>query len=257
MSNSLFVDYIQLSPNYNPRGDHKIRKITIHHVAGIASVESLGSGFASESRNASANYGIGSDGRIGMFVEEKNRAWTSSSADNDYQAITIEVSNDVYGGNWHVSDYVLSRLIDLCVDICKRNGIERLNYTGDASGNLTMHKWFAPTDCPGEYLERKFPYIADEVNKRLEEGKPMTAEEKKEFEALKEEVAKLRDQVGVKWAYIDGNMPEWMRATVKKLADRGYLKGSNNSFEISYQLARILVILDRAGVFEKEQEGTK
>ena len=66
-----------------------------------------------------------------------------------------------------MSDYVLSRLIDLCVDICKRNGIKELNYTGDTSGNLTRHNMFASTECPGAYLESKFPYIAEEVNKRL------------------------------------------------------------------------------------------
>lgn len=102
-----------------------------------------------------------------MYVEEKNRSWCSSSANNDNQAITIEVSNSQKGGNWPVSDYVLSRLIDLCVDICKRNGIKELNYTGDTSGNLTRHNMFASTECPGAYLESKFPYIADEVNKRL------------------------------------------------------------------------------------------
>lgn len=80
---------------------------------------------------------------------------------------TIEVANDEYGGNWHVSDVALQKTIDLCVDICQRNGIKRLNYTGDTSGNLTKHEWFAKTDCPGPYLGSKFPYIADEVNKRL------------------------------------------------------------------------------------------
>jgi hypothetical protein len=82
-------------------------------------------------------------------------------------AVTIEVANDVTGGNWHVSDKALASLIDLCTDICKRNGIVKLNFTGDKNGNLTMHKYFAATACPGAYLESKFPYIAEEVNKRL------------------------------------------------------------------------------------------
>ncbi len=171
MSNSPLVQYTKLSPNYNPR-NNKIKKITIHHMAGVLSVETCGNIFANPSRQASSNYAIGSDGRIAMYVEEKNRSWCSSSPANDHQAITIEVANCEYGGQWRVSDYVLSRLIELCVDICKRNGIERLNYTGDTSGNLTMHKWFADTSCPGPYLSSKFPYIAEEVNKRLENQKP-------------------------------------------------------------------------------------
>ena len=164
MSNSSLVNYTKISNNSNPRKS-RINKITIHHAAGKASVESIGNTL--ESRDASANYAIGSDGRIGMYVEEANRAWTSGNADNDHQAVTIEVSNDEVGGQWHVSDLVLGKLIELCVDICKRNGIKQLNFTGDKTGNLTMHKWFQATSCPGPYLESKFPYIAEEVNKRL------------------------------------------------------------------------------------------
>lgn len=134
-------------------------------MAGNLSVETCGRVF--QTTNASANYGIDSNGRVGMYVEEHNRAWTSSNADNDHQAVTIEVANDRIGGDWHVSDKALMKLIYLCADICKRNGIKQLHFTGDASGNLTMHKWFAATACPGPYLESKFPYIASEVNKIL------------------------------------------------------------------------------------------
>lgn len=168
MSNSPLVNYVAISPNSSNPRNNKIKKITIHHMAGNLSVETCGRVFNGTSRQASSNYGIGSDGRVGMYVEEKNRAWTSSSPSNDNQAVTIEVAND--GGantNWHISDKALAKLIDLCVDICKRNGIASLNYTGDSSGNLTRHNMFANTTCPGPYLQSKFPYIAEEVNKRL------------------------------------------------------------------------------------------
>ena len=102
-----------------------------------------------------------------MNVEDEDRAWCSSNGDNDNRAVTIEVANDQIGGNWHVSDTALEKLIELCADICKRNGIPKLNYTGDTKGNLTMHKWFTATACPGPYLESKFPYIAEQVNQRL------------------------------------------------------------------------------------------
>ena len=167
MSNSSLVNYTKLSPNYSTRKD-TIKKITIHHMAGNLSVETCGNVFASSSRQASSNYGIGSDGRVGMYVEEKNRSWCSSNANNDHQAVTIEVANDQIGGDWHVSDTALAKLIELCVDICKRNGIEKLNYTGDASGNLTRHNMFVATTCPGPYLQSKFEYIASEVNKKLQ-----------------------------------------------------------------------------------------
>lgn len=167
MSNSSLVNYTKISPNStNPRND-KIKKITIHHMAGNLSVEACGNIFADPTREGSSNYGIGTDGRVGMYVEEKNRSWCSSNRENDHQAITIEVANDGGAPDWHVSDKALNKLVELCVDICKRNGIERLNYTGDVTGNLTMHKWFAATGCPGPYLESKFPWIAEQVNKQL------------------------------------------------------------------------------------------
>lgn len=178
MSNSKLVAYTKISPNKNPRKNStynptgKITKITIHHMAGNLSVESCGNVF--QTREASANYGIDSNGRVGMYVEEKDRSWASSSRENDYKAVTIEVAND--GGadtDWHVSDKALAKLIDLCVDICQRNGIDRLTYTGDSKGNLTRHNMFAATTCPGPYLQGKFPYIAEEVNKRLGADKPL------------------------------------------------------------------------------------
>lgn len=167
MSNSGLVDYVKISPNStNPR-DHKIDTITIHHMAGNLSVESCGEVFAPSSRQASSNYGIDSDGRVGLYVEEKNRSWCSSNRANDQRAVTIEVANCSTGGEWPVSEKAYAKLIDLCVDICKRNGIKKLIYTGDRSGNLTMHKYFANTQCPGPYLEARFPDIAAKVNARL------------------------------------------------------------------------------------------
>ncbi|MCW6665320.1 N-acetylmuramoyl-L-alanine amidase [Aerococcaceae bacterium NML191219] len=167
MSNSPLVNHINLSPNHSGQRNHKIDTITIHHMAGNLSVEACGRVFEPTSREASSNYAVDSLGRVGMYVEEHNRSWCSSSSANDNRAVTIEVANDEYGGNWHVSDVALQKTIDLCVDICQRNGIKALNYTGDTRGNLTKHEWFANTNCPGPYLGSKFPYIASEVNKRL------------------------------------------------------------------------------------------
>lgn len=168
--NSALIDYIYLSPNADfPRKD-TIRKLTIHHMAGDLSLEALGENFSDRDRRASSNYAIDRSGRIALYVEEQNRAWTSSSRENDNQAVTIEVANDETGGDWHVSDESYEALLTLCVDICRRNGIRELYYTGDAQGNLTIHKMFySGTECPGPYLESKMGEIAAEVNRRLEE----------------------------------------------------------------------------------------
>lgn len=167
MSNSDLVQYIKKSPNKTSMSNKVIKKITIHHMAGNLSVEQCGNVFANSSRKASSNYGIGSDGRVGLYVDEKDRAWTSSNAQNDCQAVTIEVANDTLDPNWTVSDVAYNKLIDLCVDICKRNNIKKLNWTGDASGNLTCHYMFAKTLCPGPYLKGRMNEIAETVNKRL------------------------------------------------------------------------------------------
>lgn len=179
MSNSSLVVYTKISPYRTSPRTNKIDKITIHHMAGNCSIETCGNVF--QSRRASANYGIGSDGRVAMYVEEKDRSWASSNAANDHRAVTIEVANSKSGGDWPVSDKALASLIDLCVDICKRNGIEKLNFTGNKNGNLTMHSYFAATACPGPYLKSKFPYIAEEVNKRLSgEEQPVVQEQPEE-----------------------------------------------------------------------------
>lgn len=178
MSNSSLVCYTKISPNKTSPRNHKIDTITIHCMAGDLSVETCGNVFAPSSRQASSNYGIGSDGRIGMYVEEKDRSWCSSNASNDHRAVTIEVANN--GGEaqgWPVSDAAYNSLINLVTDICKRNGIKKLLWKGDKSligqvdkQNMTVHRWFANKSCPGDYLYGKHYDIANEVNRRLGAG---------------------------------------------------------------------------------------
>lgn len=171
MSNSPLVQEIILSPNHSGRRNHKITKIAIHHAAGVIGGRNLAGVFLPRSRQASSNYNLGSDGVIVLGVDERNRAWTTSSPWCDNRAVTIEVGNSSRGPQWLVSDYVLSRLIDLVTDICRRNGIYPCTYTGGKDGVLQKHEWYSNTNCPGPYLGSKFPYIAKEVNKRLEKDR--------------------------------------------------------------------------------------
>ena len=173
MSNSPLVSHVRISPNKNSPRNHKIDTITIHCYVGQASVESMGSWFGQSDAQASSNYGIGSDGRIGMFVEEKDRSWCSSSSSNDNRAITIECASDKKAP-YAINDKVYASLIDLCVDICKRNDIPSLKWKADKSligqvdkQNMTVHKWFKNKDCPGEYIYSRLGQIAEAVNKRL------------------------------------------------------------------------------------------
>ena len=171
MSNSSLVNLVSYSPNHSGGRQNPITKIAIHHTAGVLTAAGIGSVFKSTSRKASCNYGIGNDNKVVLVVDEVNRAWTTSSSWCDNRAVTIEVSNCQYGGNWLVSDRVLNTLIDLVTDICRRNGIKNCTYTGGKDGVLQMHRWYAQTSCPGPYLGSKFTYIANEVNKRLRGGK--------------------------------------------------------------------------------------
>ena len=164
------------STNYTKgRRGYKVCKITPHHMSGVLSGSQCARIFQNSKRNASANYCIGVNGDIVCCVPEENRAWTSSSSWNDCQAITIEVSNNKMGGKWTVSNASWNSLVKLCVDICKRYNF-KLKYDGTKYGSLTRHNMFASTDCPGPYLQSKFPELVKEVNKQLE-----NKEEKKKF----------------------------------------------------------------------------
>ena len=166
MSYSNLVDkYIPINKYTKGRSGNKISKITIHHMSGNLSIEGCANVFKSPNRKASSNYGIGSDGRIACYVDEENRAWTSSSKWNDDRAITIEVANN-NTKTWSISDKAMTSLIKLCADICKRYGF-KLEYTGNKNGSLTRHCFYSNTDCPGKYIKNKTSYIVKEVNKRI------------------------------------------------------------------------------------------
>lgn len=174
-SNSKLVTYTNISPNKTSPRNHVIDTITIHCMAGNLSVETCGNLFAKPGRQASSNYGIGSDGRIAMYVEEKDRSWCSSNKANDHRAITIEVANDGGAPDWHVSDKAMSSLIELVTDICKRNSIKKLVWSTNKNNrinhingcNMTVHRDYAAKACPGNYLYGKHSYIAEQVNKKL------------------------------------------------------------------------------------------
>jgi hypothetical protein len=176
MGYSSLVDYIKISPNKTSPRNHKIDTITIHCMAGNLTIETCANVFAQTSRQASSNYGVGSDGRIGCYVDEADRSWCSSNRANDMRAITIEVAND--GGadtGWHVSGVAMDSLIKLVADVCKRNKIKKLVWSDNKDDrinhrngcNMTVHRDFKNKACPGDYLMSKMPYIASEVNKLL------------------------------------------------------------------------------------------
>ena len=189
-TNSKMVAYTKLSPNHSGQRTHAIDRITPHCVVGQCSVETLGRIFAQSSRQASCNYRIGADGRVGMYVEEKNRSWCSSSNVNDQRAVTIECASDTKEPYW-MNDKVYQALIKLCVDICKRNRKKKLIWLGDKNNTLnyspksdemvlTVHRWFANKSCPGNWLYARLGELATKVTTELsgstssDDKKPVT-----------------------------------------------------------------------------------
>lgn len=183
MSNSSMVVYTNLSPNIYGKRTHKIDTITIHCMAFDGTVERCGAVFAKSGR-ASSNYGIGSDGRVGLYVDEANASCASSNKANDERAVTIEVACKPYHP-YEVTGAAYESLVKLCADICQRNGIKELKWQGNKSligkvdqQNMTVHRWFKNKACPGDYLYNRHGDIAKRVNELLNGPvKPSTGSE--------------------------------------------------------------------------------
>lgn len=210
--------------NYSKgRSGRKVCKITPHHVAGVCSGTQCARLFQNPARQASANYCIGNSGDIVCSVGEENRAWTSSSWDNDTQAITIEVSNCEVGGQWRISDAAWNSLVNLCVDICKRYGF-KLVYDGTPNGSLTRHNMFASTACPGPYLQGRFQELANAVNARLEKQKPAPTETK----------YKVGDEVTINGVYVSSTSVEKLKPAITTGKITRIVAGANNPYLVHH-----------------------
>lgn len=213
-TNSPLVAYTMLSPNHSGQRTHSIDRITPHCVVGQCSVETLGNIFLPTSRQASSNYGIGVDGRVGMYVEEKNRSWCSSSKANDQRAVTIECASDTTEP-YAFKDVVYESLIKLCADICRRNGKTKLLWLGDKDTTLnysprsnemilTVHRWFANKSCPGNWLYARMDDLATKVTAALggattetpSASTPTTDTSKKELYRVRKTWADAKSQIG-------------------------------------------------------------
>lgn len=173
-ANSKLVEYTRISPNRTSPRNHQIDTITIHCMAGQLTVETCGNVFRETKAQASSNYGVDKDGRIGMYVEEKDRSWCSSNSANDNRAVTIEVASDSFAP-YKVTDKAYEATIKLVADICKRNGIQKLVWSTEKADriehkngcNMTVHRDFANKACPGDYLYDRMGDIANKVNEIL------------------------------------------------------------------------------------------
>lgn len=218
MSNSPLVSYTKISPNKTSPRNHKIDTITIHCFVGQVTVERMGKSWCNPG-NTSANYGIGKDGRIGLYVDEKDRSWCSSNRANDHRAITIECASDSKSP-YAINDKVYNSLVELCADICRRNDIPGLKWRADKSligqpdkQNLTVHRWFYPKSCPGPYIYERLGQIADDVNKLLGVTVDLTdPPETEETYSFTEFIKDVQRAIGAKVDGVPG--PETLRKTI-------------------------------------------
>lgn len=258
MSNSNLIVFTKLSPNCTKPRTKSIDTIAIHCMAGDMTIESAGNWFAKTSTQASSNYGIGSDGRIAMYVEEKDRSWCTSSGAVDHRAVTIEVaSKSVHP--YAVTDAAYRSLITLVADICQRNNIKEIKWQankalmGDVTKqNLVVHRWTANKACPGDYLYTRHYDIMEQVNALLKSKEDYLATmTEQQFNAILD--TRLAAIKPITYKFIE-DVPTWGRDSVQKCLDKGFMVGTGIEdgravLDISADLLRVIVLNDRAGIY--------
>ena len=244
MSNSPLVSFTKISP-FKGAGrslwvggqlkTFDIDRITPHCVVGQCSIEALGAEFVKTGKNASSNYGIGKDGRVGMYVEEKDRSWCSSSSANDVRAVTIECASDTFKP-YAFTQEAYNSLVALCIDICRRNGKSKLLWFGDKNTTLnyqpapdemilTVHRWFA-TDgrsCPGDWMYSRMSALANSVTAALTPGTNPTEEDNDviTYDQFVDMWTKLRRELQ------DNDSSPWSEEARKWAVDTGLVQGGS------------------------------
>lgn len=262
MSESSLVCYTKISPHKSSPRDHAIDTITIHCMAGDASIESCGETF--QTKEASSNYGIGSDGRIAQYVSEQDRSWCTSSRANDNRAITIEVANTDGAPDWPVSDKAYESLIYLVADICHRNKIKKLRWEGNSQligqidrQNMTVHRWFENKACPGNYLYNRHGDIARRVNDILDQ---LEVDEMDFSTLTDEQVDSLTKRISDRLA--KKSTSDYAHASSQKAISSGLFVDGNHDGLVDdphgyMTREQLAVVLDRAGEFDKQASRSK
>ena len=262
MSDSSLVCYTRISPHRSSPRNHAIDTITIHVMAGKATIEACGETF--QTREASSNYGVGSDGRIAMYVQERDRSWCTDSRTNDNRAVTIEVANNGGAPDWPVSEEAYEALIYLVADICHRNDIKKLLWEGNCQlagqidrQNMTVHRWFANKACPGNYLYNRHGDIARRVNDILNQ---LEVDEMDFSTLTDEQIDSLTKRISDRLA--KKPVSDFARDSSKKAIDSGlFVDGDHDGLVDDPQgyvtREQFATVLNRAGEFDKASPHTR
>lgn len=277
--------YITETNRWKGRYGVPVKWITIHYTAGVGDT-AYGNCqyFSTEYRAASAHFFV-DETSIWQSVELEDSAWHCGDAPsrngcNNLNSIGIEMCSDKDSkGNYYISEETVANTVELVIYLLGRYPDAQLCRHYDVTGKA----------CPMPWVYNEQLWI--DFKERVQEGLPMTAAEKKwvegiekkaknlekkaedlskknaelesqlaalgkssteNLEAVQASIKGIKNEVMPKWGFVDGNMPSWMKPTIKKLVAKGYLKGDKNgNLQLSYQFARALVVLDRAGSFDK------
>lgn len=239
--------------NYSAkRGGNPIKYVVIHYTANNGdTAQNNCKYFNSPNRKASAHYFVGRDG-VFQSVQDIHTAWHcgGSSYKHKYcrnaNSIGIEMCSKIDGnGKYYIENSVIDNAIELTKYLMDKYNIP--------SSNVVRHYDVTGKACPE-------PFVRDENLwknfKSQLEGDAMTAEERTKFNELVNAVSAVTSDVDelkkpkMIYNYIDNNMPAWARPTIQKLVDKGILQGDENGLGLTDDLLRVLVINDRAGLYD-------
>ena len=223
----------RLTPyNYTAMTSRDIKYIVVHYVGAISTAKNNADYYANNKLQASAHYFV-DEKSIWQSVKDKDRAWhcgggLQGSSGHKFHGICTN-SNSIgiemcvkktSSGEWYFEPDTVKNTIDLVKHLMDKHNIP--------IENVIRHYDVTGKNCPA-------PYVNED-----------------NWQKFKNELVEEENMSQMIYNYVDENMPEWARNTVQKLIDKGYLKGdANNELGLTHDMLRILVILDRTGIFDK------
>ena len=229
----------QIWNNYSIRNE-KIKYIVIHDT-----------GNTSKGANAQSHF---------IYFDNGNRG---SSADIFVDDVSAWYVNDyIHYYTWHCGDgkgaYGITNSNSVGVEMCiNADG----NYEKTVENTVRIVKeLMQELDIPLSHVVRHYDasrkncpqsmnkgdwQMWDNFKKKIAESEELTVTQ---YEELKAEIAKLKSPMV--YNYIDDNMPDWAKPTIEKLVSKGILQGSGNGLNLTEDFMRMLVINDRAGLYD-------
>ena len=207
------------------------RELILHYIGNPGTTARQNASYFAHVNSQTSVHYIVDDTEIIEIIPPDQKSYGTSDREHNERGIQIEMCHPDASGK--VSDATLTNVVRLCRELMGRYGITEIIRHYDVTGKK----------CPLWYVEH--PEEWEALKGRIVEGGDEMTEELRGALTAIEAVNRMI------YNYVDENMPEWARGTVQKLMDRGYLKGTDEGLGLDDAMLRILVMLDRAGAFEK------